>query len=404
MANNKTLIRFLVAGSVDVGKSTLVGRLLHDAGGIYLDQFEALKRASPAGDIDFSLLTDGLGSEREQKITIDVAYRYFTYGGKKYIIADVPGHEQYTRNMVTGASQSACAVIVIDAARGLDSQSRRHLRILSLMRLFPIIVAVNKMDTVHYRADVFLALKQEIYALFSEEERSQVYYLPVCATSGGMLAQKNEALAGLSEVTLLELLNTLSLHEEERSGSVMHIQSVVKDEQGVRWYLGSVAGMVSEGDRVTVYPSGIETSIKSIIQDFKQVPYASDAPIACSLASFIDAGRGDVIASAHAPCRIENRFNAILFWLDANPCIEQNSYHIRIGTKMSRCVIETIMGVKDIESLNDTPADSLALNDIGSVRIQAIEPMILTGERAQFVLLDEYTNQTVGGGFVSISV
>ncbi len=407
-AESTRIKRCLIAGSVDVGKSTLLGRMLHDAGLVYRDQIEALQKASALdGAIDFSLLTDGLGAEREQKITIDVAYRYFSKGPNKYILADVPGHEQYTRNMITGASQSDQAIIVIDAERGLDTQSRRHLHILSILRVFPLIIVINKMDAVGYSQEVFEAVKGEISDLFDDDDRAHIHFIPSCALSGDMLVHSHGNLNRLSNTTLFELLESSYARQthQESAYAHMHIQMVVKKNE-TRWYLGTVSGELAVGDAVTIYPSGIRTTVADMMHGYEHVSSISDSYAAISFCDYVDAGRGDMLALGATDVLVSSHgIQSILFWLDRTECEAGKNYIMRIGTKTTRCSIEQILSKWDMDAFRDSESASLAMNDIGSVAIKTLDEILSVrydglNHVGSFILMDECTNQTVAGGII----
>lgn len=392
-----------------MGKSTLIGRMLHDAGLVYRDQVAAIQKASALdGGIDFSLLTDGLGAEREQKITIDVAYRYFSKGANKYILADVPGHEQYTRNMITGASQSDMAIIVIDAERGLDIQSRRHLHILSLLHIFPIIIVINKMDIVDFNEDVFYAIKNEVHELFDEKDRAYIRYIPSCALSGDMLVRnRNENLSRLSDTTLFDLIESIDARRDPhgRLPSVMHIQTVVK-HNGVRWYLGTVSGMVSVGDVVSLPSREVETKIDDIIHGYEHMLSVENTYAAVSFGDYIDAGRGDiVVAGDDHELRTTRHIEALLFWMDRSACEAGRNYILRTGTKITRCSIETVLSRREMDNFTDVQCTELALNDIGRVIIKTLDEIVVTDydihhHIGSFILMDDRSNQTVAGGMI----
>lgn len=408
------VLRFITAGSVDDGKSTLIGRLLHDTRQILVDQYAAVSRASQRrghDEIDLSLLTDGLEAEREQGITIDVAYRYFATPRRKFIIADTPGHEQYTRNMVTGASTADAAVILADAEKGLLPQSRRHLCIAALLGIRSIVVAVNKMDRVGYDRNVFEAVRAE-FAAFSQKlglEGGQ--FVPVSALRGDMVVERGAAQAWYHGPTLLEILESI---EPVRAAAALPlrfpVQLVQRTGRG-RVYLGRVqSGRVRAGDAVLALPSGrrvVVTGVQAFAGELDEAQ-AGDS-VALTLAEEIDLARGDLIAAADQPPRLTQQLEATLVWLDIEPLVKGAGYLLKTASRTVRARVSGFGDHIDVQTLDARPAaQCIGLNDIVRVTLATQQPVAVDAYRANrgggaFILIDEVTNQTMAAGMVSFN-
>ena len=406
------VLRFITAGSIDDGKSTLIGRLLHDTRQILVDQFAAVSRASKKhghDEVDLSLLTDGLEAEREQGITIDVAYRYFATPRRKFIIADTPGHEQYTRNMVTGASTADAAVILADAEKGLLPQSRRHLCIASLLGIRDIVVAVNKMDRVGYDQALFEAVRAEFAAFAQKLGLENVQFVPVSALRGDMVVDRGDAQPWYRGPTLLEVLESI---EPVRSAADLPlrfpVQLVQRTGRG-RSYLGRVqSGRVRAGDAVLALPSGRRVVVAGVRAFESEIDEAQAGDsVALTLAEEIDLARGDLIAGVDQPPRLTQLLDATLVWLSAEPLVKGAGYLLKTTSHAVRARVSGFGDHIDVQTLDARPAAKrIGLNDIVRVTLTAQQPVAVDAYRANrgggaFILIDEVTNQTVAGGMVA---
>ena len=409
----KEILRFVTVGSVDDGKSTLIGRLLHDTHGVYDDQIAAVKSASnmAGSEIDFSLFTDGLKAEREQGITIDVAYRYFATAKRKFIIADTPGHVQYTRNMATGASTADVAIILIDARLGVLPQSRRHAYIASLLGIPELVVCVNKMDLRGYDEGVFEEIRHELGAFAERLDFRRVTYIPISAALGDNVVQRSQKTPYFDGPTLLEHLEAVPVDEGLSEKDFRYpVQLVLRPNHEYRGYAGRIAsGSVKKGDRVMVLPSRKTTRIAGIDQSGRALEEAF-APMSVSLrlADEIDVSRGDMLVHpAHAP-RVERRFEAMLVWMSERPLDRDKSYLLKHTTQTVRADIDQVISSLDMESLAEVaaPAEGLRLNDIGRVSVRVHTPLFIDAYRENrvtgaFVLIDSLTNDTVAAGMIA---
>jgi sulfate adenylyltransferase subunit 1 len=404
------VLRFITCGSVDDGKSTLIGRLLHDSRGILQDQLEAVTRASSKrgnGELDLSLLTDGLEAEREQGITIDVAYRYFATGKRKFIIADTPGHEQYTRNMVSGASSAHAAVILVDATKGLLAQSRRHLLIAYLLGIRDVIVAVNKLDLAGYQRDVFEGVRHAFSEFSAPLEIPNMRFIPLSALRGDMIVERGSHLDWYQGPTLLEALEAIDAGSADSSLPLRFpVQYVARGE--VRRYLGRVAaGMVQTGAEVIVLPSGRRTRVKSIsvLETTRDCALAGDS-VALQLADELDVSRGDMIVDAHRVARPARAFEAKLCWLASEPLAAQGRYLLRHTTRTVKARFASINYRVDVQTLERRPLEGeVRMNDIVQAALLVQQPVFVDAYAAgrstgAFILIDEATNQTVAAGMI----
>jgi sulfate adenylyltransferase subunit 1 len=418
---NKTLLRFITCGSVDDGKSTLIGRLLHDSKAIFEDQLSSLendskKNGTTGEKIDFALLVDGLQSEREQGITIDVAYRYFSTDKRKYIIADTPGHEQYTRNMATGASTADLAIILIDARKGVLTQTRRHSYIASLLGIKHIVVAINKMDLVGYSQDRFEEIKKEyqhIIPLLPNNESTSFEYIPICAVDGDNVVAKSANLSWYQGNALIRILDSVDISTAEGANQTefrFPVQYVNRPHLDFRGFCGTIAsGCVSVGDEITVLPSGKSTRIKSIIPPTVQevTIESASAPMAVTLTTQdeIDISRGDIIVhSAHLP-RVDNSLKVMMVWMDEKPMAPHQDYLFKVATTVVTGSFEHINYKVDVNSYEKVQIESLALNDIASCKIVLNRPIVVDSYRKNrstgaFIVIDRMTNSTVGAGMI----
>jgi sulfate adenylyltransferase subunit 1 len=412
-----TTLRFTTAGSVDDGKSTLIGRLLLDAKGLLQDQIAAVARSSARagathGDMDLSLFTDGLTLEREQGITIDVAYRYFATPRRRFIIADTPGHEQYTRNMVTGASTADLSVILVDASRGILRQTRRHAAVAALLAIPRVVVAVNKMDRVNFDRAVFESIAADFASVARSLGLERVTVIPVSALEGDMVVHRGKRLGWYQGPTLLEVLETAPAGQpsaELRFPVQLVSRTRFGRQKEHRGYLGRVeSGTLSVGDTVVAWPQGIEARVSEIVTlDGTLETAVAGRSITVVLDRQVDIARGDVLSHANDAPRVARRFDARLTWLDRDPLSTGRRYWLKHGTQTVRATIESLASKLDLETLlPDASAETLAFNDLGTVRIAVGHALIADAyaeNRAtgSFVLIDEATNHTVAAGMIS---
>ncbi|HTW67802.1 MAG TPA: sulfate adenylyltransferase subunit CysN [Bryobacteraceae bacterium] len=411
----KDLLRFTTAGSVDDGKSTLIGRLLYDSQSVYEDQLKAVTNASvnrSAGPIDFSLLTDGLRAEREQGITIDVAYRYFATARRKFIIADTPGHEQYTRNMATGASTADLAVILIDARNGVLQQSRRHAYIASLLGIPNFVIAVNKMDAVAYDEAVFRSIETEFREFVSrlvwQQSAPHVYFLPISALEGDNVVRRSRNMPWFQGQSLLEFLETVPVHHRTRVTAFRFpVQRVIRPNQDFRGYAGQVvSGSIRPGDSILALPSGRRSHVKSIETfDGRLDEAVAPMSVTLTLEDEVDISRGDMIASAQKTPEVARHFDASVVWLNERPLDPARRYVLKHTTQSLPAEIKEIKHRVNIKTLEHEPTETLEMNGIGVLRIETSRPIYFDAyaqNRAtgSFVLIDAETNATVGAGMI----
>jgi sulfate adenylyltransferase subunit 1 len=397
------LLRFITAGSVDDGKSTLIGRLLYDSKSILADQLAALERQSrnkEDGEIDLALLTDGLRAEREQGITIDVAYKYFSTPRRKFIIADAPGHIQYTRNMVTGASNANLIIILVDARNGVVEQTRRHSIIASLLNIPHVVVAINKMDLVDYSQDRYNNIVIDYAELARTLGLKDVTYLPISALKGDNIVDRSQALSWYEGPTLLELLETTELDEDVdlkrgRLGVQYVIRPQTEDLHDYRGYAGKISsGIYRKGDSVTVLPAGLTSRIKSIETGGKEVEEAfAPQSVVVQLEDDIDISRGDLLVNGERPPSVEQEFDVLLCWMDAKTLAPGNKYLVQMGSRTVRGMVKEIEYKLDVNTLEKLPAPGqVGLNDIVKATIRTATPLPL----------DRYADLPVGGGAILI--
>lgn len=397
------LLRFITAGSVDDGKSTLIGRLLYDSKSILADQLAALEKQSrnkEDGEIDLALLTDGLRAEREQGITIDVAYKYFSTPRRKFIIADAPGHIQYTRNMVTGASNANLIIILVDARNGVVEQTRRHSIIASLLNIPHVVVAINKMDLVDYSQDRYNNIVIDYAELARTLGLKDVTYLPISALKGDNIVDRSKALSWYEGPTLLELLETTELDEDVdlkrgRLGVQYVIRPQTEDLHDYRGYAGKISsGIYRKGDSVTVLPAGLTSRIKSIETGGKEVEEAfAPQSVVVQLEDDIDISRGDLLVNGERPPSVEQEFDVLLCWMDAKTLAPGNKYLVQMGSRTVRGMVKEIEYKLDVNTLEKLPAPGqVGLNDIVKATIRTATPLPL----------DRYADLPVGGGAILI--
>ena len=405
------LLRFTTAGSVDDGKSTLIGRLLHDSKAVYEDQLAAVKRSRinrSTGPIDFSLITDGLRAEREQGITIDVAYRYFATSRRKFIIADTPGHEQYTRNMATGASTADLAVILIDATKGLLAQTRRHAFIASVLGIKHVLAAVNKMDLAEYREDLFLKLKDDFVALAANLGIANVQCIPISALEGDNVVERSARMRWYDGPTLLEHLETVPLPDSDSlEGLRFPIQSVIRPDASFRGFAGRIAsGVVRPGDSVVALPSGQKARVHSIVTFDGELSHAySPMSVTLQLEEEIDLSRGDMLVSAQDVPPISRSVRAMVVWLHVNPLELGRAYLVKHTVRQTTIRATAIHHRVNINSLMQEQATQLRMNEIGSVEFEANVPLFFdpyssNRTTGSFILIDALSNATVGAGMI----
>lgn len=407
----KELLRFFTAGSVDDGKSTLIGRLLYDARGIYEDQLASIQKSKlnrSSGPIDFSLLTDGLRAEREQGITIDVAYRYFSTPKRKFIIADTPGHEQYTRNMATGASTASLAIVLVDARHGVLPQTRRHATISGLLGIPHMALAINKMDLVDYSEEVFNKICADFMAFTAGFGFEQILPIPVSALEGENVARPGTSMPWYKGPTLLQHLETVPVYiGDDRKPLRFPVQYVVRPNQYFRGYAGQVAGgTLRKGDEVIALPSGKSSRVATITTFDGDLEFAT-APmsIVVTLEDERDISRGDVLVHAGQAPHVERQLEANLVWMVDETLAPGRNLLLKHSTQQVNARVISIESRLDIHSMEHKPANELSLNDIGVVRIEASRPVLFDAYRENrttgcFILIDPISNLTVGAGMI----
>ncbi len=406
---HREMLRFVVVGSVDDGKSTLIGRLLHDTDQVFDDQLEdALRNSGPDGEIDFSLFTDGLRAEREQGITIDVAYRYFSTPRRKYIIADTPGHIQYTRNMATGASTADVALILIDARLGVQQQSRRHAYIASLLGIPHLVVAVNKMDLVAYKEQAYQEIRAEFSEFCTNLDFKDVLYFPVSAKMGDNVVDPSTRMPWYGGTTIMEHLETVPIHDDRNFNDFrMPVQYVIRPNQDYRGFAGQVAsGIIRQGDPVVVLPSMRKSKVKRI--DTYDGPREEAFPpmsVTICLEDEVDISRGDIIAHTENLPYSDRYIDAVMVWMNDKPLDPKASYFIKYTTQTVRANVSQVVWKSDPNTLDELPADKLELNDIGEVRWVchrpiAYDPYKKNRSTGAFVVIDAMTNETMAAGVI----
>lgn len=426
MSENKTqsaegyldmdLLRFTTAGSVDDGKSTLIGRLLYDSKSIFEDQYEAVKASSEQrGEeyVNLALLTDGLRAEREQGITIDVAYRYFATPKRKFIIADTPGHIQYTRNMVTGASTANLAIVLIDARKGVIEQTMRHAFIASLLKIPHIVVCINKMDLVEYKEEVFQSIRKDFEAFASKLESIDVSFIPISALNGDNVVDRSKNMPWYEGPTLLYQLENIHIasdnnHIDARFPVQYVIRPMSNEYHDYRGFAGRVAGGIfKKGDKVTVLPSGFSSMIKSIDLYGQNIQEAfSPMSVTMTLEDEIDISRGDMIVRENNQPEISQDIDMMVCWFNAKPLQPNGKYMIKHTSRDARCLVKEIAYKIDINTLHRIEDDKvIRMNDIGRIKIRTTIPLFFDKYRTNrytgsVILIDEGTNETVGAGMI----
>ncbi|MGQ0739328.1 MAG: sulfate adenylyltransferase subunit 1 [Bacteroidota bacterium] len=405
------LLRFITAGSVDDGKSTLIGRLLYDSKNILIDQLEALERSTKNrtdGSVDLALLTDGLRAEREQGITIDVAYRYFTTPKRKFIIADAPGHVQYTRNMITGASNANLIIILIDARQGVVEQTRRHSIIASLLKIPHVVVAVNKMDLVGHSRDRFNDIVIDFAGVAKQLGLANITYIPVSALNGDNIVDKSSAIVWYDGKPLLQYLEEVEIEQDiNLTDARFQVQVVIRPQteelHDYRGYAGKIiSGVYKKGDKVKVLPAGIETSISKLETGGREVDevFAPQA-VVIQLPDDIDISRGDAIIKAGDNPSISNELEVLLCWLDDKPLLPGNKYLLQHNSRLVRAVVKKIEYKLDVNTLRQQPAEgNIKLNEVVKAVIKTAAPLVYDPYQqlqtnGSAVLIDETSNSTV---------
>lgn len=404
------ILRFITAGSVDDGKSTLIGRLLYDSKSILQDQLEVLEKHSKNKNedgVDLALLTDGLRSEREQGITIDVAYRYFSTSKRKFIIADAPGHVQYTRNMITGASNSDLMVILIDARQGVIEQTRRHSIIASLLKLKKVVVAINKMDMVDYSEEVFETIKADYAKIAEGLELNDVSYFPISALKGDNIVSLSSKTEWYEGSTLLEYLEQVTLHEELNSGSRFQVQYVIRPQteelHDYRGYAGQIlSGRFQKGDKIQIFPAGSASEITAIEINGTEVEEAFEGqPAVIHIADDVDISRGDLFAPEEQLPIIEKDLEVLLCWLDQKSLQPGNKYLLQQNSRLVKAVVKTVDYKINVNTLVQEQAEGgIKLNEIVKVTLRTAQPLaydsfIDNKRTGSAILVDETSNSTV---------
>ncbi len=406
------ILRFITAGSVDDGKSTLIGRLLYDSKSILIDHLEAIERQTKnrkAGEIDLALLTDGLRAEREQGITIDVAYKYFSTPKRKFIIADAPGHIQYTRNMVTGASNSELAIILVDARNGVVEQTRRHSIIASLLNIPHIVVAINKMDLVSYAEDVYNNIVIDFASVATTLGLKDITYVPISALNGDNIVDRSEFMDWYEGESLLHYLEKVELSNDiNYTDARFPVQYVIRPQapelHDYRGYAGKViSGVYRKGDQVTVLPSGLRSTLKEIEVAGKAVDEAfAPQSVVLHMEDDIDISRGDLIVVSDNQPEVSQNLDVLLCWMDNKPLVPGNRYLLQINSRVVRAVVKSLEYKLDVNTLQKEPAPARAqLNDIVKATIKTASPVPFDSyqklrENGGAILIDETSHVTVG--------
>ena len=413
----KDLLRFITCGSVDDGKSTLIGRLLYESKMIFEDQLAALeadsrKMGTRGGEIDFALLVDGLSAEREQGITIDVAYRFFSTDKRKFIVADTPGHEQYTRNMITGASTADLAVILVDARKGVLTQTRRHSYLASLLGIRRIVVAINKMDLVDYSEDLFTRTEGEYVEFAGRIGLTDITCIPVSAVHGHNIVQRADEMAWYRGPTLMEHLERVPVSSDLSAKPFrLPVQLVNRPNLDFRGFSGTiVSGVVRAGDAIRVLPSGRQTRVNRILVGSQDAASAqAGESVTVTLADELDVSRGDVLAASDAPPAVADQFEATVVWMHDKPMLQGRSYQMKIGTQTVTATLAPLKYKVNVNTLEHVAAKKLELNDIGVCGLALSQPIVFepyseNRDLGGFILVDRVTNATVGVGLLHFAL
>ena len=415
---HKSLLRFITCGSVDDGKSTLIGRLLYESKMLFEDQLAAVeadsKKFGTQGDaIDFALLVDGLAAEREQGITIDVAYRFFSTDKRKFIVADTPGHEQYTRNMVTGASTADVAILMVDARKGILTQTRRHSYLVSLLGIRHIVVAINKMDLVDYAEKVFRDIVEDYSAFAAQIGLDNVTFIPLSAFRGDNITTPSSAMPWYHGTTLMGYLETVEVDDArmQRAPFRLPVQWVNRPNLDFRGFAGQVAsGVIRPGDRIRVQPSGRESTVARIVTHGGDLAQAvAGQSITLTLADEIDISRGDLISTVEAPAEVADQFETTIVWMHDEPMLAGRPYLLKIGAKTVTATITDIKYQVNVNTLEHVAAKTLELNAIGVCNLSLDRPIAFDAYQANrdtggFILIDRLSNNTVGAGLLHFAL
>ena len=410
------ILRFITAGSVDDGKSTLIGRLLYDSKSILADQLEALEQQSKNKNddgIDLAIITDGLRAEREQGITIDVAYRYFATPKRKFIIADAPGHTQYTRNMITGASNSELIIILVDARNGVTEQTRRHSIIASLLNIPEVVVAVNKMDLVGYSEEVFKNIQQEYEGIAKRLGLKSVHYFPISAFVGDNIVNTTNAMPWYKGNSLLDFLETIEINKDNYDQPRFQVQYVIRPQtealHDYRGYAGQIiSGVYHKGDAIVVLPEGINTKISKIEYNGEEVAEAKAGdPVVLHIEDDIDISRGDYFAKQGAEPQQGQDIEALVCWMDKRELREGNKYLLQQRSRLVKAIVKEIEYKIDVNTLDQTEGvESVKLNEIAKIRLKTAAPLVYDAFQSNppmgsAILIDETSNATVGAVMIS---
>jgi bifunctional enzyme CysN/CysC len=415
---NKSLLRFITCGSVDDGKSTLIGRLLFESKMLFEDQLAALEADSKkvgtrGGEIDYALLLDGLAAEREQGITIDVAYRFFSTDRRKFIVADTPGHEQYTRNMITGASTADLAIILIDARKGMLVQTRRHSYLVSLIGIRHVVLAINKMDLVDYSHEVFETIEREYRAFAEQIGLADVTVIPISGVKGDNIVDKSPRTPWHAGPTLMHHLENVEIDEErlQKQSFRLPVQWVNRPNLDFRGFAGTIAGgVIRAGQRVRVQPSGRESTVARIVTADGDLDQAvANQSVTLTLADQVDISRGDVISATDSPAQTADQFEATVVWMSDQPMLRGRSYLMKIGAKSATATVLPLKYKINVDTLEHVAAEKLESNEIGVCELEldraiAFDPYEVNRDTGGFILIDRLTNKTVGAGMLRFAL
>ncbi|MBC7955504.1 MAG: sulfate adenylyltransferase subunit CysN, partial [Cytophagales bacterium] len=414
----KSLLRFITCGSVDDGKSTLIGRLLYESKMLFDDQLAAIeadskKWGTQGGEIDFALLVDGLAAEREQGITIDVAYRFFSTDRRKFIVADTPGHEQYTRNMITGASTADVAVILVDARRGILTQTRRHSYLVSLIGIRKVVLAINKMDLVEYSEKVFRSITEEYRTFAAQFGLEDITAIPLSALRGDNIIERSARMPWHHGTTLMGYLETVGIEETRQQACAfrMPVQWVNRPHLDFRGFCGTVAsGTIKPGDRIRVQPSGRESRVARIVTAAGDLPLAvAGQSITLTLTDEVDISRGDMISVAASPAEVADQFEAALVWMSEDAMLPGRPYLMKIGTRTLSATVTEPKYKVNVNTMEHLAAKKLELNEIGVCNMAldrpiAFDPYKDNRDTGAFILIDRMTNNTIGAGMLHFAL
>jgi bifunctional enzyme CysN/CysC len=414
---NKDLLRFITCGSVDDGKSTLIGRLLFESKMLFEDQLSALeadskKLGTQGGNLDFALLVDGLAAEREQGITIDVAYRAFATSKRKFIVADTPGHEQYTRNMATGASTAELAIILIDARKGVLTQTRRHTFIATLLGIKNLVVCINKMDLVGYSRDTFQKIEEDYRAFAKELGAENITCIPASALVGDNIIDRSANMPWYQGPTLMGHLETVPVGDDQSAKPFrMPVQWVNRPNQNFRGFAGTIAsGTLKPGDNIKVLPSGKTSKVARIVtHDGDLAEAVTDQAVTITLTDEVDVSRGDVLCAAQAPVEVSDQFEVEVLWMGDEPMLPGRPYIIKAGTKTLPGTLDKLKHKVNVNTLEKMAAETLTLNEIGVCNLELDSPLAFAPYKenralGSFIIIDRFTNNTIGLGLIKFAL